>query len=328
MSDLLSNVTVVIPTRNRLESLKRTLVSLNNQSVLAKEVIVVDSSDNNIFEEDLNGSYNSSRLFVIHSKPSVCLQRNIGIEKSKSEFILLCDDDMELPENYIESLIKYLNENKDVNIVSGLVVEKRNEEWKYSERKISFFKLLVYHVFGLSIWTELKMKDFSSNKLVQKFVKFYLGKGNRIAKSGWPIVINYDWPIFRTPIYSLMCAVIRSEIIKKSPYDEAFYENGIGDNYDVLMSMNSEVAVLSTLKVKHYKAPINRVKNEEAYYYRVSALHYILLKFKRFGIGNLAFFVWSIFGNSMLFLFNGKFKMLGYNIKLLTRILANKSIYN
>ncbi|TCP28282.1 glycosyl transferase family 2 [Tenacibaculum skagerrakense] len=328
MSDFRSNVTVVIPTRNRLESLKRTLVSLKNQSQLPKEIIVVDSSDDKIKEEDINNSYTFSQLSLIHSKPSVCLQRNIGIEKSNSEYIFLCDDDMELPENYIESISEYLNENQDVNIVSGLVVEKRNEGWKYSETRISFLKLLVYHIFGLSVWAELKLKDFSKNKLIQNFVKNYLKKGNRIAKSGWPIVINYELPVFKTPIYSLMCAIVRSETIKKSPYDVAFYENGIGDNYDVLMSMNSEITVLSTIKVKHHKAPINRLKTEQAYYYRVSALHYILLKFERFDTRNLAFFMWSIMGNSMLFLSKGRFKMLGYNIKLLTRILANKSIYN
>jgi glycosyltransferase involved in cell wall biosynthesis len=328
MNSSRSNVSVVIPTRNRLESLKRTLVSLNNQTELPKEVIVVDSSDDKIKEEDINNSYTFSQLSLIHSKPSVCLQRNIGIEKSNSEYIFLCDDDMELPEDYIESLTEYLNENQDVNIVSGLVVEKRNEEWKYSETKISFLKLLVHHIFGLSVWTELKIKDFPKNKFIQSFVKNYLNKGNRIAKSGWPIVVNYESPVFKTPIYSLMCAIIRSETIKKSPYDVAFYENGIGDNYDVLMSMDSIVTVLSTIKVKHHKAPINRLKSEKAYYYRVSALHYILLKFERFGIRNLAFFVWSIMGNSMLFLFKGRFKMVGYNIKLLSRVIINKSIYS
>ncbi len=321
-----SKVSIVIPTRNRLESLNRILTSISKQTYAPSQLIIVDSSDNPLTKKHLSITINFD-LQIIHSKPSVCLQRNLGINQCNSDYILLCDDDIEIPNDYIEHLVNYLKQNSSVNIVSGIVYEKRNQQWKYAEKKKSFFKLLYAHIFGLSVWAEIKNTNYPANNMIQKFVSYYLEKGNRIAKSGWPIVINYEDPIFKTPIYSLMAALIRSDKIKKVPFDTSFYENGIGDNYDVLMGLNNDVYIMKQLKVFHHEEKINRVKNNKAYYYRVSALHYILLKHKKFNFKNRIFLIWSLLGNSFLFILKGKIELLYYNFKLIAQVIFNKNIY-
>jgi len=320
-----SAISIVIPTRNRLDSLNRALRSLSLQTCAAAEIIIVDSSDEPLKKEQLG--YDFQQLTIIHSKPSVCLQRNIGIEKSASDFIFLCDDDVEIPENYLEILSNHLQKNTADTVVSGLVYERRGNEWHYAEKRKSFLKLLFASTFGLSVWTEINPEDFPKNAIVQKFVSRYLQKGNRIATSGWPIVISYSKPIFRTPIYSLMASLVRAEKIKPVLFETAFYENGIGDNYDVLVGMSSDVAVITDLKVLHHEDKINRVSNKIAYYYRIAALHFILLKHKRFTFSNVVFLTWSLVGNSILFLSKGDWKRFGLNLKLLAGIISGNNIY-
>lgn len=322
-----SQVTIVIPTRNRMFSLNRLLYSISKQTYLPKEIIIVDSSDEKLTTSQFILPI-QLEIKIIHSTPSVCLQRNIGIEECNTDFIFLCDDDIEISENYIENLVKFLEENPSVNITSGLIYEKRKDKWNYSEKKISFLKLVFNYIFGLSVWSDVRNEDYSKNKIVQKFISFYLKKGNRIAKSGWPIVVDYKFPVFKTPIYSLMSSLVRANLMKKNLYDLVFYENGIGDNYDVLVAMNNNITIISDQKVYHHEEKINRLKNENAYYYRISALHYILLKHKKFTIINILFLLWSLIGNSIIFTIKGKIRMLILNFKLITRIIFNANIYN
>jgi glycosyltransferase involved in cell wall biosynthesis len=321
------DVSVVIPTRNRIDSLNRTLLSLSMQSCIPKEIIIVDSSDVKLNEQQLRCSFNQSKLNIIHSNPSVCLQRNIGIKNSTSEYIFLCDDDIEISSDYIENLATYLNKNSSSAIVSGLIYEKRDNLWSYAERKKSFLKLFYAHLFGLSVWTEIKITDYSKNKIIQRFVSYYLKKGNRIAKSGWPIVINYESPCFKTPIYGLGASILKADILKNVLFETSFYEHGIGDNYDLAIGITSQIAVLKDAKAYHHKESINRIKNDKAYYLRVAALHYILLKHKKFTTFNYLFLIWSLIGNSITFLFTGKIRMLVCNFELIMKVLLNQNIY-
>ncbi|NNT71330.1 glycosyltransferase [Flavobacterium sp. IMCC34852] len=319
-----SSISVIIPTRNRLESLNRVLLSIAKQTHVPKEIIIVDSSDNPLTLEQLAVQ---NRIQIIHSKPSVCLQRNIGIEQSTSDYVFLCDDDIELPEKYLEELLVHLEKHPKTIVVSGLVYEQQNNQWHYAEKKKSFWKLLYASFFGLSVWSEIKKDDFSRNRLTQRFISNYLKKGNRIAKSGWPIVIDYKNPFFSTPVYSLMASLVRKDKIKNVRFESAFYENGIGDNYDFLIEMDSKVTVIPSLKVLHHEEKINRVPNEKAYRHRIHALHFIMLKHQRFQKVHLGYLLWSLIGKSLIFLIKGQLKLVYYNFEAIARILSNHPLY-
>lgn len=124
-----------------------------------------------------------------------------------------------------------------------------------------------------------------------------------------------------------MAALIRSEKLKDTLFDTAFYENGIGDNYDFVIGNKSMISVLTNNIIYHHEENINRVKNDNAYYFRISALHYIMKKHKQFNFTNLFFLIWSLIGNSIIFFFKAKFKMLFYNFELIFRIIFNKPLY-
>ena len=163
--------------------------------------------------------------------------------------------------------------------------------------------------------------------LAKKIIYYYKNKGNRIAKSGWPIIVNFGGNDFQTPIYGLGASIIRSEALRKVGFDEVFFAHGIGDNYDLAISLNATVNVINEAKAYHHREKFNRLPSEKAYRYRINALHYIMKKHHKFNKINLLYFCWSLMGKSLLFLSKGKFKSIYYNLEVIARILSNQTLY-
>src|SRR5687768_11146986 len=116
-------ISVVIPTCNRKESLMRVLRCLSQSRHPILEIIIVDSSDVKLEAEDLS-VFTSLKIRYLTSKPSVCVQRNMGIKHAVSEWIFLCDDDLEVPTDYLERLVRHLQNHEGVGAVSGLFLQK------------------------------------------------------------------------------------------------------------------------------------------------------------------------------------------------------------
>ncbi len=320
------SVSIIIPTRNRLISLNRTLFSISRQTYAPKEIIIIDASDSLIKREEIDLKFDCN-LQIIQSAPSVCKQRNIGIKKSTSDYIFLCDDDIELSKNYIEELVYFLNKNPSEIIASGLIYEKHQGKWNYCSYKNSTLGLIHSYIFSSSLNVELDKRDWSNNFIIQRIVGSYIKKGNHISKSGWPRTINFDGDYFTTPIYGLGASIIKSENLKNVLYDTAFYTHGIGDNYDLAIGLNKKINVIKNANAYHHKEISNRINNNRAYYYRIGALHYILLKHERFNYKNLLFLIWSLIGNSILFLKNGALKKIYYNLIIIFRIIFRRTLY-
>ena len=85
------NITVIIPTRNRYHKLIKTISYLSKNSFFFKELIIVDSSDNEkIYIKHLKNKFKNLNLKIFYSKPSISLQRNIGLRKVKKKLTILC----------------------------------------------------------------------------------------------------------------------------------------------------------------------------------------------------------------------------------------------
>ena len=116
-------ISVVIPTRNRAGSLHRLLGALSQQDRKPEEVIVVDASDTPSDEMALGASYPVLRIACLRAAPSVCGQRNAGIRRAIGSHVLLCDDDVEPPPDYIGKLIAHLEREPTTGAVTGMVAD-------------------------------------------------------------------------------------------------------------------------------------------------------------------------------------------------------------
>ena len=118
---------VVIPIYKRNEIFKKCLISINNQLLKPKEVIIVN---NNTDLSDSNQLYNvinsinfvqSINVIIINSpKNSGAIARNIGVKKSSTELIAFLDSDVILEKEYYSTLIKYFLKNSDLIAIQGV----------------------------------------------------------------------------------------------------------------------------------------------------------------------------------------------------------------
>ena len=95
---------VVIPTRNRENSLRNLLNKINKQTLLPEEIIIVDSSDKKQFLYD---DINKSIKYLHTDKKSAAKQRNIGLSSvSKNiQILFFLDDDTNPVATYFEDMI-------------------------------------------------------------------------------------------------------------------------------------------------------------------------------------------------------------------------------
>jgi len=185
-------VSIVIPTYNRRELLKKTLISLFNQNYPKDkyEIIVVDDGSNDDTEEmikSLKPTCNFKYFYwprkeefkLGEPKNRVAVARNIGIENSEGEIIVFVDSDMILHPNCIREHVK-IHEKYDRVVVIGyryllfknnpknwfelLLKGKSNLTTMDDKRELSYFKCNDDLSKLPDAWTEL----YSNNASVKK----------------------------------------------------------------------------------------------------------------------------------------------------------------
>lgn len=115
-------VSIIVPVYNNEKYLKQCLDSIINQTFKDIEIILVDdgSTDKSASICD-EYAKKDNRILIIHSENNgVSNARNIGIDKSQGKFIMFCDSDDWLENDYIESHYNNMI-SKNVDIVhSGI----------------------------------------------------------------------------------------------------------------------------------------------------------------------------------------------------------------
>jgi GalNAc5-diNAcBac-PP-undecaprenol beta-1,3-glucosyltransferase len=107
-------VSVIITTHNRPDYLKESLAAVLKQTVLPKEVFVIDDGSSVSYEEVLNLFPREQFEYVkVPVASGANAARNLGISKSTSDIIAFLDDDDVWDENYLEQHIKAHDDGAD-----------------------------------------------------------------------------------------------------------------------------------------------------------------------------------------------------------------------
>lgn len=149
-------VSVVIPTHNRSNYLKRAIDSVLGQSFQDFELIIVDdNSDDDT--EDVVHSYSDKRIKYLKNTKNLkaTKSRNIGICNAKGKYIaLLDDDDYWYPHKLEKQIDKIFQSNKNLGFVySGfsIVLQKNNTIFMniYPQKKGKVFKDIInFNILG------------------------------------------------------------------------------------------------------------------------------------------------------------------------------------
>ena len=176
------NLTIVIPTRNRLKLLTKTLIQLKKSNFFFKEIIIVDSSDKEK-KKELNKLKTFFNVKIINSKPGISKQRNKGLKNVNKmcKYVMFLDDDIIFKKNAIIEMYNFLKTNpKCAGVGFNLMIKNINNHFE----RIKKYKLI-------------------------KYLGIYDDKSGKVTPSGWQTkAINLkkneyvDWLPTQAVIYS------------------------------------------------------------------------------------------------------------------------------
>lgn len=126
---VLPTCSVIIPTNNRPEALRATLLTLGTQTVRPDEVIVVDGSTEEatrLLVEGLGLRLAVRLHHVVATLRGAAVQRNQGAALARGEVLFFLDDDVELEPAFVEEVLTIFQEDAKGTIggVSGIVVNQ------------------------------------------------------------------------------------------------------------------------------------------------------------------------------------------------------------
>ena len=145
MSNL--EISVIVPTIGRPQSLARLLTSLAHQTRQVDEVIVADgSSDEGTAEVIADPRWATAGLKVQRLPvvpPHAVKQREAAILASKGRLLLLLDDDVELEPNCVAEMVRAIEGSS--NIV-GVMADFNNQPWSMPTRAWRWYLNLVHRL--------------------------------------------------------------------------------------------------------------------------------------------------------------------------------------
>jgi glycosyltransferase involved in cell wall biosynthesis len=125
-------LSIIIPTKNEQRNILSLLNSLQKQNYKGAEVIVVDGGSTDGTEESVKQTSKKSKFPIrfIHETGtrSPANARNIGIRKSKGEYLFLIDADYEFIENnFLRKIEEALKHNDFTNVLTKPIIDSEME---------------------------------------------------------------------------------------------------------------------------------------------------------------------------------------------------------
>ncbi len=162
---------VIIPTYNMLFFLKKAIKSVINQKYKNFEIIIIDNCSNDGTGDYLKSLRNKKiRYFKIKNEGVIGKSRNLGIKKSKGNWIAFLDADDQWTSNKLFDVSnKIRSQSFHVICSSELIIDKISKTrkiWHYGPFKKNFYEFLLRYGNKLSTSSTIVSKNFiKTNKI-------------------------------------------------------------------------------------------------------------------------------------------------------------------
>lgn len=122
-------VSIVIPTHNRSDKLKRLLNSIyrNTLSRETYEIIVIDDLSSDGTGQMIKHSFPDVQLIRTDKSVMCGGARNMGALKSRGAYIFFIDDDNILEEQCLEKILQFMQAHKDVGLCAPLMLDYESD---------------------------------------------------------------------------------------------------------------------------------------------------------------------------------------------------------
>lgn len=258
-------ISVIIATKYRLVDVLNTLKSIEMQSYLPKEIIIIDQNISNDLKDAvhllLNGNESGIVLKYIHDPEITGLThaRNIGIENNESDIILFLDDDVILERDFISNMMDVYSRHSDIYGISGIITN-------FTMAKIETIFNKVFFIGNFKdrrpvISSDLRYRDFE-----------YI-----------PVSVLYGG-----------LTSYRKEVFKEFQFDENFIDYGLSEDFDFSfrVSRKFKVVIAPKARLEHIGSDAGRKSGRKSRESLILSLNYFYKKNLDKNIYNYLSFVW------------------------------------
>lgn len=161
-------ISVIVPTRNRPSYLAGFLDSLNNQTRLPDELIIIDASDTEDTRTIIEMKDAGLPFKVIYKReaPGSARQRNIGFCISRGRYLFFFDDDVILEPDYIDIVCTTFSKHREEQLggITGKITNIRRDSspWDRAFKTMFFLSDLGKGYVKLSGFPSLRIGDAPS----------------------------------------------------------------------------------------------------------------------------------------------------------------------
>jgi len=264
-------LSIIIPTYNRPDDLKKCIASILRQTVMPDEIIIVDDGD--LKTRPLKEACERAGIRYVYKKKEgkrgLTRSRNLGVTLAKGDIIFFLDDDVVLFDNYVEEIVKTYVEY-DVPELAGVggVIENTRRNWWH-----------LYDVlFMISGWRD-----------------------GHILRSGFATDYGEGLPFKGVKRVDFLFGGVSSYkawIFQEFSFSESYEEYGQGEDKDFSYRVSRKYLLLVNPKARlyHYESPQMRFdqerKGKEYFYERYRFFKNNVLQRK----WDWIFFWWASFG--------------------------------
>lgn len=273
-------ISVVVPTKNRFHDIIKCIESIEVQTLLPDEIVIVDSSVTTELKSNLDDLLHDKIAFkYIHALLSLTQARNVGIKESTGDIIIFLDDDVILNKDYIKEIMHIFNNDleKKVGGVTGNIMEN-NEIQNRSFKRLIGSKIM--------------------NLLPTIFFLFKYSDG-KFQPSGWPTFVRSD-KIAEIECLSGANMAFRREIFDELKFDENLHGYSFMEDDDISYRVSQKYQNVYTpfAKLIHNASPAARDKDYARMMMMMIENHYYLFK-KNFpqDFKHKFAFWWSVVGS-------------------------------
>jgi glycosyltransferase involved in cell wall biosynthesis len=260
----MNKIAFVVPTKDRPEDLRKMLASLQAQTRLPDQLIVVDGSNPDV--RHVVDEFATLRIeYVRVFPPSLAKQRNAGMKQVRQDITLAgyLDDDIVLEPDAVEKMLQFW-EGSGADL-GGTVFNITNSPMPRAVWLKRWF------------WIDSPMPG-------------------RVLPSGCASVLGCQPSDIETDWLCGGATVWRKEVVQNYPYDEWFQGTGFMEDVDFSFNVREKyrLMLVSSAKLAHYSPPVRPDRQYLLGKWQIVNRMYLVRKYRSRGLSVLRGWVASI----------------------------------
>lgn len=267
---------VLIATMNRPLAITKLLETVEKQTFLPGELVLVDQSRDDQTKLACDAytrrvAHKGQVVKYIHQEtPSLVKARNRGVDESTGDIICFVDDDLILDPDYFEKIAGYFKDPTVGGVAGNAYVQEELKGLKWQLRKL-FMRMFL-------------LSNYDARLTPSTF--------------GYPVYERHITKVMEVDLFSGYSMNFRRELAVRHRSDEWFSGYGFREDVDLTyrISREAKLIIVPDARFVHDVSRVNRLDIFKLKEMQFKNYFYLFNKFRRYGVFSWVLFVYSLTG--------------------------------